>query len=382
MTLKLGDICSYRKEKINVTALPHSAYVSTESMLPNRNGIGRASNIPELGKASAYFAGDVLISNIRPYFKKIWLANMDGGCSNDVLVFKPEKCSSEYLYWLLSSDVFFEYVMSTSKGTKMPRGDKSAIMDYPIPNNDEMAQHDIVSILNPLQLKIELNRQINDYLDEYATALFEKWLYRCKETTAIGDIAEEILDYTKLNAPLVRPINSSDVTEGVFPNPDPVENKDLKGHFKKRFKKYDVLYSEIRPRNHHYGYVMFDADDWISTTRLMVIRNKPEKVSSGLLYYYLKSRPVTEEFSLKTETRSGTFPQGKYADIAAIKVPYSPIEMQSEVAEQIAAVLETIFVNQIESEGLSQLRDALLPKLMSGEIDVSKVDLTQPNNHL
>ena len=181
----------------------------------------------------------------------------------------------------------------------------------------------------------------------------------------------------------MRLINSSDVTEGVFPNPDPVENKDLKGHFEKRFKKYDVLYSEIRPRNHHYGYVMFDADDWISTTRLMVIRNKPEKVSSGLLYYYLKSRPVTEEFSLKTETRSGTFPQGKYPDIAAIKVPYSSIEMQSEVAEQIAAVLETIFVNQIESEGLSQLHDALLPKLMSGEIDVSKVGLpTLPNNHL
>lgn len=88
---------------------------------------------------------------------------MDGGCSNDVLVFKPEKCSSEYLYWLLSSDVFFEYVMSTSKGTKMPRGDKSAIMDYPIPNNDEAAQRGVVSILNPLQLKIRLNRQINDY---------------------------------------------------------------------------------------------------------------------------------------------------------------------------------------------------------------------------
>lgn len=224
--------------------------------------------------------------------------------------------------------------------------------------------------------------QRNDYLDEYATALFEEWISRCTETTTIGDIAQEVLDYTKLDEPLVKLINSSDVTEGAFPNPEPVENKDLKGHFKKRFRKHDVLYSEIRPRNHHYGYVMFDADDWISTTRLMVIRNRPEKVSSGLLYFYLKSKPVTDEFTLKTETRSGTFPQGKYVDMAAIEVPYLPIEEQSEIAKSIATVLEAIYINQIENERLAELRDALLPKLMSGEIDVSKVDLTRLNKGL
>ena len=196
-------------------------------------------------------------------------------------------------------------------------------------------------------------------------------------------MAQEVLDYTKLDLPYVRLINSSDVTEGLFPHPEPVKNKDLKGHFKKRFRKHDVLYSEIRPRNHHYGYVLFDADDWISTTRLMVIRNKPEAVSSGLLYYYLKSRRVTDEFTLKTETRSGTFPQGQYADMASVIVPYGPVEAQAEISRQIETILELIYSNQQENLYLEKLRDAILPKLMSGEIDVSQIELpTQPNNHL
>ena len=219
-------------------------------------------------------------------------------------------------------------------------------------------------------------------MDEYASALFEDWISRCTETATIGDIAQEILDYTKYSGPYVKLINSSDVTEGIFPDPEPVENKDLKGHFKKRFKKHDILYSEIRPRNHHYGYVMFDAVDWISTTRLMVIRNRPEKISSALLYYYLKSRPVTEEFTLKTETRSGTFPQGKYVDMAAIEVPYLPVEKQAGIAQSITTILETVYANQAENERLVKLRDTLLPKLMSGEMNVSKIALpAHSNNH-
>lgn len=243
-------------------------------------------------------------------------------------------------------------------------------------------QRSVAEVLSRLDDKVELNNRLNDYLDEYASALFEDWISCCTETAAIGDIAREILDYTKHSGPFVKLINSSDVTEGVFPDPEPVENKDLKGHFKKRFKKHDILYSEIRPRNHHYGYVMFDADDWISTTRLMVIRNRPEKVSSGLLYYYLKSKPVTEEFTLKTETRSGTFPQGKYVDIAAIEVPYLPLEKQAGIAQSIATALETIYANQAENERLVKLRDTLLPKLMSGEMSVSKIALpAHPNSH-
>jgi type I restriction enzyme S subunit len=82
-----------------------------------------------------------LMSNIRPYFKKIWLATYSGGCSGDILCFvSKEDSSSLYLYFTIEQDLFFEYVMKGAKGTKMPRGDKGWIMEYPVllPSNKEI----------------------------------------------------------------------------------------------------------------------------------------------------------------------------------------------------------------------------------------------------
>lgn len=135
MTLKLEHYCSFRNEKTPFSSSNSNCYVSTENMLPNKAGITQASSLPSSGSVSVYKVGDILISNIRPYFKKIWLADRNGSCSNDVLVLQPNKnrCTSEFLYFLLSEDSFFAYATKTSKGTKMPRGDKKAIMNYSVP---------------------------------------------------------------------------------------------------------------------------------------------------------------------------------------------------------------------------------------------------------
>ena len=164
--MKLGDICSFGTAKADASAIgAKDLYISTESMMSGKGGARRASSIPETGKATCFKSGDTLVSNIRPYFKKIWHASSNGFCSNDVLVFKPaDTGASDYLYWLLSDDAFFDYVMTTSKGTKMPRGDKSAIMSYVVPSFNETAQHQIASIMNPIQAKIEANTKLNGYL--------------------------------------------------------------------------------------------------------------------------------------------------------------------------------------------------------------------------
>lgn len=380
MTLKLGDICSYRKEKINVTALPHSAYVSTESMLPNRNGIGRASNIPELGKASAYFAGDVLISNIRPYFKKIWLANMDGGCSNDVLVFKPEKCSSEYLYWLLSSDVFFEYVMSTSKGTKMPRGDKSAIMDYPIPNNDEMAQHDIVSILNPLQLKIELNRQINDYLAKLLDALFTKALEDADgwEEATLLDIAnyKNGLAMQKFrpegNDPGLPVLKIKELGQGSCGSDAERCRSDIDESV--RIYDGDLVFSWS-------GTLLLDfwaGGDAGLNQHLFKVTS--ERYPSWFVYMWTKYH--MRKFIALAKDRATTMGHIKRSALAEAEVLIPPADVLGKLTEQMQPVVDQMIGLKVEARKLGELRDVLLSKLMSGEIDVSKVDLTPLNNHL
>ena len=133
-------------------------------MLPDKGGVVIASGVPA-GNAVAFAKGDILVSNIRPYFKKIWQADKNGGCSADVLCFRTnKKVDSNYFYYLLSQQTFFDYMMSGSKGCKMPRGDKKQIMQWEVELPTLEEQQQIASILSSLDSKIELNRRINDNL--------------------------------------------------------------------------------------------------------------------------------------------------------------------------------------------------------------------------
>ena len=158
----LSDICSYADGRVPVADLDLDSYISTENMLPNKEGITRSAGLPTISQTQAYRAGDVLVSNIRPYFRKIWYADRDGGCSNDVLVLRAkENCNPNYLYYILSADEFFDYSTSTAKGTKMPRGDKTAIMQYVVPDLPLESQMEIASTLSALDARIAANKKIN-----------------------------------------------------------------------------------------------------------------------------------------------------------------------------------------------------------------------------
>lgn len=176
MKYSLSDICDYAKCKIDVAILDEDTYISTENMMPNKGGITRASSLPTVTQTQSFLAGDVLVSNIRPYFKKIWFAEYDGGCSNDVLVFRAKDgVSKRFLYYVLADDTFFDYSMATSKGTKMPRGDKTAIMKYGVPDFTYEEQEKISGILEVLDRKIRINTEINDNLEQQAVLLFRSW---------------------------------------------------------------------------------------------------------------------------------------------------------------------------------------------------------------
>ncbi len=164
---ELKNVCDYVVGKTSVSDLTITNYISTENMLQNKGGITQAASLPSVSTTQIYRAGDVLVSNIRPYFKKIWLATYDGGCSNDVLVLRPKKgVDNSYLYYLLADDQFFDYATATSKGTKMPRGDRSAIMKYQcwLPHID--VQRTIGAFLKVFDDKIAVNQKINRNLSD------------------------------------------------------------------------------------------------------------------------------------------------------------------------------------------------------------------------
>ena len=167
MKVKLGDYVLMVQEREVLKKVDTSKYVSTENILADRNGVKFPANTIPLSKTiTTYKKDDILISNIRPYFKKIWKAEFDGPKSNDVIAFrtKDSRLLQDYLYVVLQSDNFFNYVANTAKGTKMPRGDKKAIINYEFELPNIQLQRKISHTILVLEKKIRLNNQINDNL--------------------------------------------------------------------------------------------------------------------------------------------------------------------------------------------------------------------------
>lgn len=171
---KLSDIAEYSNDTISTEFTSFENYISTENMLPNRGGISRASSLPTSNTVKSYRTTDVLISNIRPYFKKIWFALFSGGCSNDILVFRSKKDSPAFVFNVLNQDDFFEYVMSGANGSKMPRGDKKHIMQYKviIPSAKTIKEFENIAIT--FLEKFSNNNQENVHLAELRDTLLPK----------------------------------------------------------------------------------------------------------------------------------------------------------------------------------------------------------------
>lgn len=202
MRYKLSDICDYAKGKTDVSDLNNQTYISTENMIPNKGGITVATSLPTTVQAKSFMVGDVLVSNIRPYFKKIWHADFDGGCSNDVLVFHAKNgVNNKYLYYVLANDAFFDYSMATSKGTKMPRGDKTAIMQYDVPDFSYDKQIKIANILDAIDQKIQLNKKINKNLEQQAQTIYQQMFIDNPYSDWIEGSLSDIADITMGQSP-------------------------------------------------------------------------------------------------------------------------------------------------------------------------------------
>lgn len=171
----LSDICSYSKDRVAVSELDVSTYFSTENMLPRKAGSTEATSLPTMPQTTACHKGDTLISNIRPYFKKIVYCEDECGCSTDVLCFMPNQPQySAYLFSTLYADKFFAFMVAGAKGTKMPRGDKQQIMTYPIVMPSEVALAEFNTIALPLIKQIYSNRAENKRLSLLRDTLLPK----------------------------------------------------------------------------------------------------------------------------------------------------------------------------------------------------------------
>lgn len=179
--IELSEVASLVSDRIDTKKLNLGNYISTENMKPNRGGIVNATKLPPLKTVLHYKENDILISNIRLYFEKIWLADRKGGASSDILILRTKRgCSPQYIYYVLSDSNFFRYADVTSKGTKMPRGDKKAIMKYTIPKFSIEKQAKIADVLSTYDKLIGNNNKRIEILEETAKEIYKEWFVRMR----------------------------------------------------------------------------------------------------------------------------------------------------------------------------------------------------------
>ncbi len=378
MTSKLAALCTYMKGKIAVDTLDEYTYISTENMIPNKGGIDRASSLPSTQYTQAFDMGDVLVSNIRPYFKKIWMAEYSGGCSNDVLVFRANKgCDPTFLYYVLANDSFFDYATATSKGTKMPRGDKTAIMQYEVPSFDNVTQQRIGSLLKGIDKQIVTNKKINDNLYAQAKAIFEQQFIDL-ETIPDGWKKGNLLDIANyLNGLAMQKYR---------PNEDEVGLPVLK--IKELRQGSCDNSSELCSPNIKPEYIIHDGDVIFSWSGSLLVdiwcggtcglNQHLFKVTSNTYdkwFYYLWTAHHLERFIAIAADKATTMGHIKRGELAKAEVLIPSDEDYKSINSLMNPIFNLIVAKQIEARKLAELRDELLPKLMSGEIDVSEVSL-------
>ena len=171
--VSLKDVADFQKERISSGLLDESTYISTENILQNFQGVQSAISIPANTNVVAYKKNDILLSNIRPYLKKVWFSDKIGGCSADVFVLRSKTCEPEFLYNVIASDKFINYVMSGAKGVKMPRGDKNQMESFSFSIPAVAEQRKISRLFQLLDERIATQNKIIEDLKKLKSAIID-----------------------------------------------------------------------------------------------------------------------------------------------------------------------------------------------------------------
>lgn len=398
MSKVLKDYADYVTEHIKCSTLNSNNYIGMDNMIPNKGGIKESDYTPNTGTAVAFQKGDILIGNIRPYFKKIWYATFNGGCSQDVLCIRSKGIlSSKYLYGALAQDLFFDYDMAGAKGSKMPRGDKNHIMNFPIvySNQHQKIGDFIISIYN----KMQNNNKIISELESMAKTIYDYWFLQyefpneegkpykssggkmvyneeLKREIPVGWKVESLsklatfnngINYDKdeIGDKKYKIINVRNITSSSLlindSELDDIELKKIQGD------KYLVESNDILiARSGTPGAVrllLSNPDDIIYCG--FIIKCKPNNEKHRLLLtYYLKML----EGSNATKTGGSIMQNVSQDTLKQVKICLPTESVISIFNEKILTLLNKMQCLIKENEELTKLRDELLPLLMNGQV--------------
>jgi type I restriction enzyme S subunit len=337
----LSNVADYSDTRVDAAELDETSFVGVDNLVSDKGGRVDATYPPNTSRLTAYEPGDILLGNIRPYLKKVWLATNSGGCSGDVLsvrIHSSERASltPEFLYYVLSSDTFFAHNMQHAKGAKMPRGDKVAILNYPIPVPPLPIQREIVKILDQFtQLEAELEAELEARRAQYAfysgsLLTVDAGVPRVK----LGDVARiargasprPIQQFFTEDPTSVPWIKIGDVPADGKYITRTAQRITLDGAAKsRRVMPGDFVLSNSMSFGRPYiskieGYI---HDGWLA------LSDFEDSFAPDYLYYLLRSVPVQEEF--KRRAGAGTVQNLNAEIVRSVEVPLPPREVQLRV---------------------------------------------------
>lgn len=358
--MKLSEIAILVEDKISSNSISLGDYVTTDSLLPNKEGKTIATNLPPVAcSLTHYQKGDVLVANIRPYLKKVWLADKEGGCSSDVLVFRVrEGYKNSFLYAVLLQDRFFDYARRGAKGSKMPRGDKEQIMRYELPVFSPQEQENISNIVISITEKLRLNRAINHNLEALITDILDyEYLSNINSLPKrqIGDIAS-------IKAGGDCPLEWSKERTEEFNIPifsNGIENDGLYGYAKQATIFKPGITVAARGT---IGFCALREANYVPIIRLLAV-TPHDKGGEIYLHQILNRITFKKDGSIQQQL---TVPA-----LSCIEIPYPDSIQLALFATKVYPIVEKIRFCKEQNEKLTKLRDSLLPLLMNGQVSVN-----------
>ncbi len=413
--IKLRAAVRFSKRRVSSKSVSLENFISTDNILQNKAGIKLATNLPPQGSAMpAYEPDNILVANIRPYLKKIWFADREGGCSADVLVFDVNKgFFPKYIYYSIFQDDFFDHVMRGSKGTKMPRGDKNQILDYVIPDLDLSTQQKIAAVLSALDSKIELNNRINAELEAMAKTLYDYWFVQFdfpysppsegwpQDGVGIGkpykssggkmvwneelkrEIPEgwEVKELAEVATTIMRGISPRYREEGGICVLNQKCIRDQSINFEPS-RRHDNELKDASSKLIEYGDVLVNSTGFGTLGRVAIVKRLKERItvvdshitivrSENVRKLFLGYSMLIRQSEIEglAEGSTGQTELSR-VHLGELKMVIPPIELQSVFEDFINPQFKKMANNEEENEQLMELRDWLLPMLMNGQVSV------------
>ena len=392
---RLEEIAHYAKTRIDCKTINEDNYVGVENLLQNKAGKTKATSVPTTGMVIAYQKNDILIGNIRPYLRKVWLADCEGGTNGDVLTVQiedTEKVLPQFLYYVLSSEKFFLYDIQNSKGAKMPRGSKDAVMKFEVPLPPPEVQREIVRMVDSYtESVVELQKQLTAELTARKT---QYRYYRDKMLTFgdddkfkwenLGDVCDILTGYpfdsSQFQVSGVRLMRGMNIKRGNLFFSEEINRywNSADGLEKYLLKENDIVIAmDGSLVGKSFGIVQAEYLPLLLVQRVARIRS--EQVNNRYIYHYIACRFPSYVEKKKT---GGAIPHVSQKDIASFRVPIPSADVQNRIVnvldnfEKICSDLNIGLPAEIEArqKQYEYYRDKLLTFAETGNTILSRAE--------